>query len=43
MAEGLAALEALVRKAHTIWRVPLAPTDPSAKDVARWLLAEGAA
>jgi arsenite-transporting ATPase len=42
-AEGLAALEALAGGKHTTWRVPLAPTDPSARDVARWLLAEGAA
>ena len=42
-AEALASLEALERKSHAIWRVPLAPIDPSAKDVARWLRAEGAA
>jgi arsenite-transporting ATPase len=42
-AEGLAALAALARKDHAIWRVPLAPVDPSARDVARWLRAEGAA
>jgi anion-transporting ArsA/GET3 family ATPase len=42
-AEGLASLEALTRKSHAIWRVPLAPADPPARDVARWLRAEGAA
>ncbi len=41
-AEGVASLEALARHDHGIWRVPLAPVDPSAKDVARWLRAEGA-
>jgi hypothetical protein len=41
-AEGVAALEAFAKHDHAIWRVPLAPVDPSAKDVARWLRAEGA-
>lgn len=41
--EGLAALAALTRAEHAMWCVPLAPVDPSAKDVARWLRAEGAA
>jgi hypothetical protein len=40
--EALAALGALASHDHQIWRVPLAPVDPSAKDVARWLRAEGA-
>lgn len=43
IAEGLASLQALERKHHAIWRLPLAPVDPSARDVARWLRAEGAA
>jgi hypothetical protein len=43
LAEALAALEALTHVHHSIWRVPLAPVDPSARDVARWLRAEGAA
>jgi len=42
-AEATAALEALTLKEHAIWRVPLAPVDPSARDVARWLRGEGAA
>ncbi len=42
-AEALAALAALSGKNHAIWRVPLAPVDPSARDVARWLRGEGAA
>lgn len=42
-AEVAASLEALSLKRHAIWRVPLAPVDPSARDVARWLRAEGAA
>lgn len=37
------ALEVFARGPHAIWRVPLAPVDPSARDVARWLRAEGAA
>lgn len=41
-AEGLVALDALVQKRHAIWRIPLAPVDPSARDVARWLRGEGA-
>lgn len=40
--DGLAALEPLVHRQHALWRVPMAPVDPSARDVARWLLAEGA-
>ena len=42
-AEARGALEALSLKQHAIWRLPLAPVDPSAHDVARWLRAEGAA
>jgi anion-transporting ArsA/GET3 family ATPase len=42
-AEATGALEALTLKEHAIWRVPLAPVDPSARDVARWLRGEGAA
>lgn len=42
-AEGLASLDALTLARHAIWRVPQAPVDPSARDVARWLRAEGAA
>ncbi len=42
-AEARDALEALSLKRHAIWRLPLAPVDPSAHDVARWLRAEGAA
>ncbi len=42
-AEATAALEALTLKQHALWRVPLAPVDPSARDVARWLRGEGAA
>jgi anion-transporting ArsA/GET3 family ATPase len=41
-AEALEALQELALKRRAIWRVPLAPTDPSARDVARWLAAEGA-
>jgi hypothetical protein len=41
-AEALASLDALARTDLALWRVPLAPVDPSAKDVARWLRAEGA-
>ncbi len=40
---ALAALEALLHREHALWRVPLAPVDPSVDDVARWLRAEGAA
>lgn len=36
------ALEPLIRRHHALWRVPLSPVDPSARDVARWLRAEGA-
>jgi anion-transporting ArsA/GET3 family ATPase len=43
MHEALAALEALSTRRHVLWRVPLAPIDPTASDVARWLLGEGAA
>lgn len=42
-AEATAALSTLALKEHALWRVPLAPVDPSARDVARWLRAEGAA
>lgn len=42
-AEGLSALSTLTHSEHAMWCVPLAPVDPSAKDVARWLRAEGAA
>jgi hypothetical protein len=41
-AEALAALEALAQADRALWKLPLAPIDPSAKDVARWLRAEGA-
>ncbi|MDP3279155.1 MAG: hypothetical protein Q8Q09_28445 [Deltaproteobacteria bacterium] len=41
-AEATASLDALATKDHAMWHVPLAPTDPYARDVARWLLAEGA-
>jgi anion-transporting ArsA/GET3 family ATPase len=41
-AEAVAALDSLAGKEHTVWHLPLAPGDPSARDVARWLLAEGA-
>lgn len=40
--EGLAALEALASREHTIWRLPLGHADPSARRVADWLKAEGA-
>lgn len=40
-AEAVLALEALARGDHTIWRVPLSPIDPHAKDIARVLRAEG--
>jgi hypothetical protein len=41
--EASMALATLRLRAHALWRVPLAPVDPSARDVARWLRAEGAA
>jgi arsenite-transporting ATPase len=41
-AEALASIEALVRHHHALFRLPLTPVDPSARDVARWLRAEGA-
>lgn len=41
-AAALASLEALLHSDHALVRVPLAPTDPSAPDVARWLRDEGA-
>ena len=41
-AESLSALDHALRAEHAVWRLPLAPVDPSAKDVARWLLNEGA-
>ncbi len=41
--EASLALASLTLGAHALWRLPLAPTDPSARDVARWLRAEGAA
>ncbi|MFO0760454.1 MAG: hypothetical protein U0359_28495 [Byssovorax sp.] len=40
--ESLAAIEILARHEHHVFRVPLAPVDPAARDVARWLRAEGA-
>ncbi|MEP7123753.1 MAG: hypothetical protein ABJE95_22685 [Byssovorax sp.] len=40
--EGETALEALHLSNPAIWRIPLAPADPSAKAVASWLRAEGA-
>ena len=39
---ALASLEALVDDDHALWRMPLAPIDPSSQDVARWLRGEGA-
>ncbi len=39
---AMAALEPLIHRHHALWRVPLSPVDPSARDVARWLRAEGA-
>ncbi len=42
-AGAVAALEVFAHGPHAIWQVPLAPVDPSARDVARWLRAEGAA
>lgn len=39
---ALASLEALVDNDHALWHIPLAPIDPSAQDVARWLRGEGA-
>lgn len=39
---ALASLEALVDSDHALWHIPLAPIDPSAQDVARWLRGEGA-
>jgi arsenite-transporting ATPase len=41
-AECQGALDLLGRTRHAVWQVPLAPVDPSARDVARWLRAEGA-
>ncbi len=35
-------LTPLLQRSHALWRVPLSPFDPSARDVARWLRAEGA-
>jgi anion-transporting ArsA/GET3 family ATPase len=40
--EALAAQSAIPHGSHNIWRLPLAPVDPSAADVVRWLVAEGA-
>ena len=40
--EALAALSVLPLERFALWRLPLAPVDPSAGDVARWLVAEGA-
>ncbi len=42
-AGAAAAMEVFARGPHAVWRVPLAPVDPTARDVARWLRAEGAA
>ena len=42
-AGAMTALEVFAHGPHAIWRVPLAPADPTARDVARWLRAEGAA
>ncbi|MBK8259356.1 MAG: hypothetical protein IPK82_42715 [Polyangiaceae bacterium] len=36
------ALAPLSREGRALWRLPLCPVDPSARDVARWLRAEGA-
>lgn len=41
-AEALLSLTSLAQADRPLWRLPLAPVDPSAKDVARWLRAEGA-
>ena len=41
-AAALAALEPLTKRHHALWRVPLSPSDPTARDVARWLRSEGA-
>jgi len=41
-AEADTALQALTLRRHALWRIPLGPVDPSARDVARWLRAEGA-
>ncbi len=40
--DGVESLDALTLEDHSVWRVPLAPSDPSAKKVAAWLHAEGA-
>ncbi len=40
--EGIASLETLHLSNHAIWRLPLAHSDPSAREVASWLSAEGA-
>jgi len=42
-AEAQTALSTIALQRHALWRLPLAPVDPTARDVARWLLAEGAA
>lgn len=39
---ALAALAAIPQGRHGVWRLPLAPVDPAAADVVRWLVAEGA-
>jgi arsenite/tail-anchored protein-transporting ATPase len=41
--EALAALAAASLGRYPVWRLPLAPADPSAADVAGWLAAEAAA
>jgi arsenite/tail-anchored protein-transporting ATPase len=40
--EAAAALSIIPHGRYPLWRLPLAPVDPSASDVARWLVAEGA-
>jgi hypothetical protein len=42
VAEARASLAALASEGHGVWRLPLAPTDPDAREVARWLAEEGA-
>ncbi len=42
VAEARASLAALASEGHDVWRLPLAPTDPDAREVARWLAEEGA-
>lgn len=39
---ALDALSSVALERFAVWRLPLAPVDPSAAEVARWLVAEGA-